>query len=137
MGSGHRTVCVRLESCAAPLCLFDRLASPKIEDNGCGANYPNIYPYPAATAVRSKRSLSLIPIARHAHAQMQAAAMRADLYKRQLLQYITASVKTNQVRAAPAGVMLRVLRCGIREATADVRGRMGQRCVLREGVGER
>jgi len=39
-GSGHRNFFVCLEYCAAPLCPFDLLPSPKLEGNYRGANYP-------------------------------------------------------------------------------------------------
>ena len=44
MGSGHRNIFVCFEYCASPLCLFDLLPSPKIEENYCGAPQPIAFP---------------------------------------------------------------------------------------------
>ena len=48
-GVAMATFLVRFEDCASPMCPFDLLPSPKIEENQCSANYPS----PRA---RSKRS---------------------------------------------------------------------------------
>ena len=49
--------------CASPLCPFDLLSSPKMEENECGANYPTAaYPYPAALSASRKHSLCIDPL---------------------------------------------------------------------------
>ena len=43
--------------CASPLCPFDLLSSPRIEENQWGARYPTAnYPYPAVPALHKKHS---------------------------------------------------------------------------------
>ena len=60
------TFLVRLQYCALPLCPFDLLLSPKIEENLCGANYPKAnYPYPVAPAVRLWCAVNAPHDARH------------------------------------------------------------------------
>ena len=58
MESGCRNIFVHFECCASPLCPFDLLPLPIIEENECGANHPTAdYPYPMARAACRKHPL--------------------------------------------------------------------------------
>ena len=83
MGSGYRNIFVRFEYCASPLCPFELLPSPKIEENQCGANYPTAhYPYPPARLQRA----GSIPRVVDKPPQSLSARCRAPIWRRVIAQ---------------------------------------------------